>query len=228
LKNHSEKITIFTTNYDKAIELYCSRAGYQLIDGFWRNGDEHVWRDDHFYYPTLASPAEGQNYVYLYKLHGSLNWKRHVTGTIIRTTEEGRSSDPNIKENLLIYPTLSPKSDSGEPFNTVFKEFEAKMNDIDVCIIIGFSFRDNDISNMFKNFAGRNGSVKRRRRIIVISPSAGQDFFRYVVRKEKSPEANNPVYDTLYDKAGLTIINKGIGTASIEEIMNDITESLNQ
>lgn len=47
--------------------------------------------------------------VYLYKLHGSLNWKRHKIYDIEATSEERRSYDSNYVENLLVYPTLSPK-----------------------------------------------------------------------------------------------------------------------
>jgi hypothetical protein len=181
LKNHSEEITIFTTNYDKAIEIYCNRAGYQLVDGFWKNGDDYIWKDGEFYYPAITSIDEVKKHVYLYKLHGSLNWKKHIMGVIMRATEEGKSSDPNIKDNLLIYPTLSPKTDSGEPFNTIFREFNAKMNNVDVCVVIGFSFRDNDINETFRDFA-RSNPTTGRKKIIVISPSAQQDY-AYLVLK---------------------------------------------
>jgi hypothetical protein len=226
LKNHSEEITIFTTNYDKAIEIYCNRAGYQLVDGFWKNGDDYIWKDGEFYYPAITSIDEVKKHVYLYKLHGSLNWKKHIMGVIMRATEEGKSSDPNIKDNLLIYPTLSPKTDSGEPFNTIFREFNAKMNNVDVCVVIGFSFRDNDINETFRDFA-RSNPTTGRKKIIVISPSAQQDFFGNVVGNKDQDKADDQIYDTMYDKARLTLINKGICISSIEDIMKDIDNLLN-
>jgi hypothetical protein len=144
----------------------------------------------------------------------------------MRTTEEGKSSDPNIKDNLLIYPTLSPKSDSGEPFSTILKEFKTKMmDDVDVCIVIGFSFRDGYINEVFKDFANKDTRGKTRK-IIVISPSAGQNFFKNIVGNENQPQADNAVYDTIYEKAGLTIVNKGIDTTRIREIVDDINDNL--
>lgn len=88
----------------------------------------------------------------LYKLHGSLNWKRHKSGRILRTPEEGRSLDPNFVDNVLIFPTLSAKYNGTEPFVTMLSEFQKNMKIADVCIVIGFSFRDTHISEFFINF----------------------------------------------------------------------------
>jgi hypothetical protein len=227
LKQHSKKITIFTTNYDKAIERYCNIADYRLVDGFRRNRDDYVWKEGEFYYPTLTSESEVQKYVYLYKLHGSLNWKKHAKAAIIRSTEEGKSSDPNIKDNLLIYPTLLPKSGSGEPFGTILNEFKKRMvADIDVCVIIGFSFRNEHINEVFKDFASRSSKGKKRRRLIVVSPTAKQDFFGNLVRNGNQPQIDAPLFHTGYKESDLTIINKRINTFTLGEIVNDINDGL--
>jgi hypothetical protein len=91
--------------------------------------------------------------VYLYKLHGSLNWKRHKIYDIEATSEERRSYDSNYVENLLVYPTLSPKDGAEvEPYKTIREEFRKYMEGADLCIVIGFSFRDMHINTIFSDF----------------------------------------------------------------------------
>ena len=96
---------------------------------------------------------------------------------------------------------------------------------MNVCILIGFSYRDSHINEVFKEFANR-GSKDKRRKIIVVSPSAIQDFFVNFIGNGNQPEVDNLIYDTTFEKAGLRIINKSIDMASIEEIVNDIDNSL--
>jgi hypothetical protein len=104
LKKHSKELYVFTTNYDRAIEEYCSKQERKCrcIDGF--NYDQYSKRrrwDGKYSYPV----EEGITNVYLCKLHGSLTWKRHKVYGIVETGEERRSADANYSENLLVYPT---------------------------------------------------------------------------------------------------------------------------
>jgi hypothetical protein len=153
IKNKSNDIQVFTTNYDRAVEEYCSKRekNCRFIDGF--QSDEYsnrrVWGRGY------SSPhvEEEKTNVYLYKLHGSLNWKKHKLYGIEATGEERRSSDPNYVENLLVYPTLSPKGGAEiEPYKTIREEFKRYMEIADACIIIGFSFRDSHINMIFSDF----------------------------------------------------------------------------
>jgi hypothetical protein len=86
-------------------------------------------------------------------LHGSLNWKRHKTYGPEATSVERSVDDPNYLEDLLIYPTLSPKEGAEiEPYMTIRKQFEVLMDTMDACIVIGFSFRDEHINDIFSKF----------------------------------------------------------------------------
>jgi hypothetical protein len=145
LKNKSTEICVCTTNYDKAIESYCEIKKYCCVDGFQEISGKHRWVNGKFYYPNKIN---GQTYVYLYKLHGSLDWKVRNDGEIIKTNEEGKPVDPSYKQNLLIYPTLDPKPIESDPLNTIKNEFIKKMKAADVCIVIGFSFRDKHIADL--------------------------------------------------------------------------------
>ena len=167
LEKNSDSITVFTTNYDRIIEEYCRiRDQFQCIDGFKRKppySEISRWTGNF----DLENDKDGPKNVYLYKLHGSLNWKEHVEHGIVKTIEEAKSIDSNFNKNLVVMPTLSPKEDEeSEPFTTIISKFENYMKTADAGIVIGFSFRDNQLNNTFMKF------VKNGKALIVISPSA--------------------------------------------------------
>jgi hypothetical protein len=95
LNNHSDSLLIATTNYDRAIERFCEKSQYHYYDGFEHSYSRYLWNGK-FTYPELIS---GKN-VILYKLHGSLGWKRNPIGEIERVSEE---SDPSYSQSMLIY-----------------------------------------------------------------------------------------------------------------------------
>ncbi len=167
LQRNSESVRIFTTNYDRIIEEYChDKENYKCIDGFERNplhSEISKWTGN-FDIPNNSNNVEN---VFLYKLHGSLNWKEHVTHGTVKTNEESQSLDSNFTRNLVVMPTLSPKAEEEvEPFNTIISNFLHYMNRLDACLVIGFSFRDQLINKIFKSF------VKKGKTLVVISPSS--------------------------------------------------------
>lgn len=171
---------IFTTNYDRAIEEYCSNSDgkFHYIDGFRysKSNNRRIWDgnfEDHIEQDSVN--------ICLYKLHGSLNWKRHRKYGIEATSEETRSSDPNYIENLLVYPTISPKDgEEKEPYKTIREYFENYMDIANFCIVIGFSFRDEHINKIFSSFINSN------RRLIVISNSALNNLYTNLFKKDIS------------------------------------------
>jgi len=124
LSDNSDEIKIFTTNYDAAIERFCSKSdNFYFIDGFnlddstkrffWGNNFKH----DKY---NIHKP------IFLYKLHGSLNWKERADDNIEieRTTVEGPSTDKNFTDNIIIFPTLSTKDRHMlQPFNELKNQF---------------------------------------------------------------------------------------------------------
>jgi hypothetical protein len=76
IKNKSNETQIFTTNYDRAVEEYCSKRekNCHCIDGFQLDeySNRRIWGRGY-----SLPHTDGKTNVYLYKLHGSLNWKKH-------------------------------------------------------------------------------------------------------------------------------------------------------
>ena len=176
LEKHSDTIKIFTTNYDRVIEECCNKNihRYACIDGFERkpsHSEISRWTN------TFDIPeSDNLKHVCLYKLHGSLNWKEHNTHGIIKTNEEGLSTDSNFKRNIVILPTLSPKMEEDvEPFLTLLRHFENYMEEANSCIVIGSSFRDSNIKRIFTEF------IKSGKTLVVVSPHSMETTCKYLL-----------------------------------------------
>ena len=141
---------IFTTNYDGVIEKYCERFDIVCERGFKANKHgSNLFRNN------FSSTAE--KYLKFYKLHGSLDWDKKEDGRIICYDSDQKRSDKN---NVLINPVLSPKTEEkSHPFNKIIEQFREFMKDPknEICIVIGFSFRD--FEDIFSEFLKRNGNL---------------------------------------------------------------------
>lgn len=233
LSENSDSINVFSTNYDRIIEEYCNvREKYKLADGFERlhaNSEYSAWTGKYDEIFSDFSP----NIIHLYKLHGSLNWKEHVENGIIRTLEESKPTDSNFKRNLVIMPTLSPKEEEeAEPFKTIISEFINYMNKADACIVIGFSFRDHRINDVFKSF------VKKGKTLVIISPSAMknscENLFKVDLPKDFDPgraswkvpiEGNVWCISGKLDKQNIEVNLNSLALAHIKQGLKDKNDS---
>lgn len=186
IKKYSSEIHVFTTNYDIAVEEYCSKRerNYRCIDGFRFNEytNRRIW-EGVYDYPRTDDTTN----VCLYKLHGSPTWKKLKIYGIEATSEEARSSDQNYLENLLVYPTLSPKAGKEiEPYKTIREKFRKFIEGAELCIVIGFSFRDEHVNSIFSDF------FRRGKSIVVLSPSADKSVYTSFLKRE-TPEPEQTV-----------------------------------
>jgi hypothetical protein len=203
------------------------KRNYHCIDGFntvkgWSGGRK--WDKGKY----EAQLADGEIPVYLYKLHGSTDWKRHKKHRIVATGEEGPSSDKNYIEPMLVYPTLSPKDGRGvKPYKTIREKFkEQLMKRTDVCIVIGFSFRDEHINSIFSKFLKLGTKT-----LIVVSPSAEKNINENLLKKGKDSQTlwtssgkDKKDIRRLNDQNGNEIIaiNDGIDADNAENIIHRI------
>ena len=160
------KINIATTNYDQIIEKYvrCNKDKIPC-DGFKDNKstNEYIFHQNNF-----NKNKNNEKITNIYKLHGSLNWKK-INGDIIRQVKEEQNR--NESENMLIYPTLDPKDGlDEEPFTIINNKFKKQINITDVCIVVGYSFRDFHINDIFEKF------VRSGKELIIISPTVESDL----------------------------------------------------
>ncbi len=138
---------IFTTNYDVSLDtifLESLELKDEYSDGFVGDIAGAYWKSD----------FKGKKYRY-FKLHGSVSWKKHNDG-IIRVPFH--SSTP-LDDNILLYPG-EHKQPSKEPFKTLYNQLQVKLSEAEVFIIIGFSFRDPLINELFLIALERNEELK--------------------------------------------------------------------
>lgn len=152
-------LDIFSLNYDIAIEQFCNVHRKLYYDGF-----ESKWHPDVFKTGTDAD-------VFLYKLHGSISWYRTDSGDFIKIPVE--SYEEKIKllygesaETVLIYPVR--KWDYIEPMFEMISILKQKLKNADLAIVVGYSFRDNHIRDLFWDAARENKNLL----VFLIGPSS--------------------------------------------------------
>lgn len=176
LKSKSE-LMVGTTNYDRAIEQFCQQSNYSYNDGFTPSINTYYWKDK-FYYPS----AKSNDSITLYKIHGSLGWKK-LGNNIERSSD---ASDLSYAENMLIYPTLSPKEQEDEdPYRTIIYEFGQMLSKCDVCIVIGYSFRDESVNKFIREF------LLQRKKLIIIDRLAEKNLRSHFA----PPQVDNMILD---------------------------------
>lgn len=172
------EFAVFTTNYDLAIEyFYESNWGQNtfsrpIVDGFDRSdsGAQTIWTGN------FESTQDSKIILKLFKLHGSLNWRRSKARNQIEHTGFVQDRvDPGVKqqESILIYPASEKGIILVEPFRILHQYFDAYLKSVEVCIFIGFSFRDEYINGTILN-ALNNSSIK----LLVLSPHASGNIER--------------------------------------------------
>ena len=160
-----QPLTIFTTNYDPAIETFWQQSSdrYDLFDGFEneRVSASYVWHRRSF--DDFQLKPNKRNLV-LFKLHGSADW--------MQTREGIRKAPPVFAEdethrNVLIYPAKN-KVAQEDPFFTAYDYFQKTLESCKLLIVIGYSFRDYDALTKLKSAALSNPSL----RVLVVDIAA--------------------------------------------------------
>ena len=180
--NGNGQVAVFTTNYDRAVEEFCKGRGLRMRDGFsldTRTG-RRMWAGNFGAAKSAAAGGGAPCLVKLYKLHGSLDWKRDAKHGILRVDYDGLSESANYKDALL-HPSLADKSAEieREPYNGMHDSFRKELASSNACMVVGFSFRDGPIAAAFRKYAELDG-----RTLIVVGPSAREDAYRRILGQD--------------------------------------------
>jgi SIR2-like domain len=106
-----------------------------------------------------------ENMVYLYKLHGSINWieDKSNKNSFFDISEVLSKNEIVYKEdnNVLIYPTPTKQDKSlGSPYTELFREFQKKLLEPhSVLFIIGYGFNDSHVNNIIHQALATNSSI---------------------------------------------------------------------
>lgn len=143
------RVKIFTTNYDRCIEEAAVARNLVLIDGFSHSAIQRFNRD-HFHHDIVRRVATGARADYLdgvfhlYKVHGSMDWRRRKSdGVVIRSMEDDDGLEP-----VLIYPRSSKYQEAfSPPYLDMFSAWQSALREPDTTLVVsGFGFNDDHIS----------------------------------------------------------------------------------
>jgi hypothetical protein len=137
---------IFSTNYDLCFEQAAREQQFVVVDGF-SHSMPQIYDRAHFSYDIVRRgrgddpPDYIENVFHLYKLHGSLDWRRRNSLIL-------RSKDSEIGTPVLIYPRDSKYQEAFEPpFLDMMGALQSALREPDAALIIsGFGFNDEHIS----------------------------------------------------------------------------------
>ena len=168
-------LDIFSVNYDTCIEQFCKEYDLRYTDGF-----ELYW------YPELFDDSDYD--VKLYKIHGSVMWYLTDRGTYVKIPIASNEEDEielitgETAKTLMVYP-MGGKWEYAEPLVELIRRLHVGLENAGVCIIIGYSFRDDYIKRIFFEAAQKNKDLT----IFLISPDAGKiyDDKLKIINKDK-------------------------------------------
>lgn len=166
------RVKIFTINYDLLLERALDNLGVLYFDGFLgtinrtlRTGSYHY----DLYYPgetTEGRVSRVDRVLHLYKLHGSINWRRYSTAATDVIISHG-TPEENEYGDVMIYPSpLKVTEMNGYPYSEMFRHFSAQIHQPQsVLLAIGYGFQDTHINRLIQQALSIPSFV-----IIIVTP----------------------------------------------------------
>lgn len=162
------RLNVFTTNNDLFNEKALDHLNINYNNGF-GGGLERVFNPARFRYTfsrkvdlNLEKFEPLENMVYLYKLHGSINWEETEGNSLFNIKEKMlEGGEENPQKTVLIYPTPMKQNQSlGSPYSDLIREFQLKMSlPNSVLFIVGYSFSDEHLNNIIYQSLASNSSL---------------------------------------------------------------------
>jgi len=160
---HTHDAYVFTTNYDRLVEVAATAIGVPYSDGFEPASSR----------PECKWNGEFSRGIRLLKLHGSVNWYEEEESQTLFRLERGYSlpsheyrlthGDRALRP-LMIIPTLE-KAILKRPYAGLLTQFSDALKEVSLFVVIGNSLRDDHL---------RNTVVERMRHlnVVLINPAA--------------------------------------------------------
>ncbi len=175
---------IFTTNYDLALETFLKSRKIGFDDGFHEDGVRDVAFDGQW--------SNGP--VFLFKLHGSINYYLKEDGKVVRSDAPLETVDlygRKIEGRRMIFPT-GEKYATLSPYYEYLGQLRNALGNEWVCIVMGYSFRDVAINNAFLDGVRKNP----RLHILILGPSANKIRDALHPNLQKNVHALNGAFGT--------------------------------
>lgn len=164
LTNTDIKLDIFTLNNDRLLEDYFFDEN-SVYTGF----VSQKWVG--FNKENIDNDTYDSSRINYYKIHGSIDWLRLIDGTVKKSYDIKQIEDE--ENNIEIKPFLifghGTKLFTVEPFFSLLELFKKKLNEKKYYFIIGYSFFDPHINNMF--FNELLNCPEQDKMIVIINPN---------------------------------------------------------
>lgn len=163
------RINVFTTNNDLFNETALDSININYINGF--NGGLNKYFNPALFNYAFSKRMDTsidkyepvENMIYLYKLHGSINWIEDSSNnnSFFDVKEIVSEIKYTTAHNILIYPTPTKQDKSlGSPYTELFREFQKKLlEQHSVLFIIGYGFNDSHVNNIIHQALATNSSI---------------------------------------------------------------------
>lgn len=162
------RLRIFTTNNDLFNEKALDHLNIHYINGF-GGGINRYFNPALFNYTwskrmdtSIDKYEPIENMVYLYKIHGSINWREaKEQNNNYFEVKEVSPSETEYKDTVLIYPTPTKQDKSlGCPYVDLFREFQHQLLlPHSVLFIIGYSFSDRHVNEIIYRALATNSTI---------------------------------------------------------------------
>ena len=167
-------LRIFSLNYDRCIEtLEDDNPRFHVEQGFGIQRDEQkIWN-----YQLMTADIDRKESIevpdvdiFLYKLHGSIDWKRGVDDELIWVPDINLAQqiDPDV---LQIIFGKEAKMDARDPFSFYFSEFRRACKAASLLVVVGYSFSDTHINQIL--FGSLRGPNQNKHLLVVTGPFKG-------------------------------------------------------
>ncbi len=150
-KEYQHLLRVFTLNYDLCVEKSCKQSGVER--GF---GEDKSWD-----WKIFDNEAHLESNIFLYKLHGSIDWTRDKRGKLTYK-DKGIPSD----QIEIIFGTTY-KLQYIDPFLFFAYEFRKRlMTEVKLLICVGYGFADEHINGIIAQALNGDNS----RKMLVVTP----------------------------------------------------------
>lgn len=145
---------VFTTNYDLVLERTLDELGVLYFDGFLGTINRSLRTESYhydLYYPgetTEGRVSRVDRVLHLYKMHGSINWRRQTgDASDVRISP---TANEDTYADVMIYPSpLKVTEIHGYPYAEMFRHFSASIHQPQTALItIGYRFADEHINRL--------------------------------------------------------------------------------
>lgn len=164
----NSRIRVFTTNNDLFNETALDALNIHYVNGF-SGGLRKYFNPALFNYTwskrmdtSIDKYEPAEDMVYLYKIHGSVNWREtEELDNNYFEIEEVYPARKDEKNSVLIYPTPTKQDKSlGSPYVDLFREFQhILLEPHSVLFVIGYSFSDRHVNEIIYRALSTNSTL---------------------------------------------------------------------